>query len=214
MLLSGVATAASRFVAYDDGRGVLTALADILPAELRTGDGATTWSTWATRHDREIRARLQAGYQETIVNWLLFGTTFTSKPRVALEEFGDTSGKPRQLTDAQMADLIGDRTADLVSALANPGQDDRRLFARDLFRREGYALTTSANRLRLMQHLLALVTRIAAERAKYASDTAAIRRLDDTRTVCGSDRSSFATGASPRIRRSARTSPSKSPWRR
>jgi hypothetical protein len=40
---------------------------------------------WVERQDRAIRSRLQRGDEETIVNWLLFGTTFTKLPRVPLD---------------------------------------------------------------------------------------------------------------------------------
>ena len=36
-------------------------------------------------HDREIRSRLQRGDRDTLVNWLLLGTTFTSRPRSIIE---------------------------------------------------------------------------------------------------------------------------------
>jgi len=172
------ASAAARFATFDDVRGVLTALADVVPRELKGTDAAvgSRWSEWAGRHDREIRARLAAGDQETIINWLLFGTTFTTRPRVPLQE-GSTGAR---ISDSDLANLIGDRAADLAAALANPGRDERRLFARDLFARQGYQFGTPAERLRVIQHLLTLVTQVLTDRAKYARETEAIRKLGDT----------------------------------
>jgi hypothetical protein len=178
LLLGIAANAAARYATFDDVRQVLVALADVIPPELKQTDAAagTRWSEWAARHDREIRARLAAGDQETIINWLLFGTTFTSRPRVPL---ADTQPVGR-ISDADLANLIGDRAADLATALASPGQDERRLFARDLFVHQGYQLGKPADRLRLIQHLLTLVTQVLADRAKYARETEAIRNLPDT----------------------------------
>jgi len=181
-LLSVAVAAAPHYVAYDEVRGVLVALPGIVPAVLKGEDStlAQRWSEWARHHDAETRTRIDAGDQETIVNWLLYGTTFTAKPRVPLEEFGDTARTARQFTDAQIADLIGDRANDMVTALAAPGQDERRLFARDLFMRKGYSFANPAERLRLLQRLLTLVTQVTGDRARYAKETAAIRQLGDT----------------------------------
>ena len=181
VLLSVIASAAPRYVAYAEVSDVLTALSGLVPAELKSGDTirAGEWPDWAGRYDRRIRSRIAAGDQETVVNWLLFGTTFTKQPRVPLDELGGASPR-RRLTDVQVANLIGDRTVDLVTALANPGQDERRIFARDLFANQGYTLAAPPDRLRLIQHLLQLVTDVTTERARLAKETEAIRRLDDT----------------------------------
>jgi hypothetical protein len=181
LMLGAATTAAARYVAYDDVAVVLTALADIAPADLKHRNATLPdrWDEWARRHDGEIRARVQAGDQETIVNWLLFGTTFTKRPRVPLDDLADTSSTRQRLTDAQIAALIGDRTGDLVTALASPGQDERRLFARDLFSRQGFSMATPAERVRLIEHLLTLVTEVTRDRAKYATEAEAIRRLAD-----------------------------------
>jgi len=216
LLLSVAAAAAPHYVGYDEVRGVLTALAGIAPAALKGQDTtlAQRWAEWARQHDAETRTRIDAGDQETIVNWLLYGTTFTTKPRVPLEEFGDTTRTTRQLTDAQIADLIGDRANDMVTALAAPGQDERRLFARDLFIRQGYSLASQAERLRLLQRLLTLVTQVAGERARYAKETAASDSSATRASSSPSDRSCSGIAGSRPTRRSVRTSPSNAPWRR
>ena len=181
VVLAAGASAAARYVMYDEVAGVLTSLSGLVPPDLKNGDTVVParWPEWASRYDRQIRARLEAGDQETVFNWLLFGTTFSKRPRVPLEELGSSSST-RRMTDAQIVDLIGDRANDLVTALANPSQDERRLFARDLFARQGYAVATPADRVRLIQRLLTLVTEVIAERAKLAREAESIRRLDDT----------------------------------
>src|SRR6185295_9871108 len=102
-VLTAGASAAARYVAYDEVSGVLTSLAGLVSPDLKNGDTLlpARWPEWASRYDRQIRSRLEAGDQETIVNWLLFGTTFTKQPRVPLEELG-TSSPTRRLTDAQI----------------------------------------------------------------------------------------------------------------
>ncbi len=162
-----------RYAAFADIRGVVGQLADILPPELKVqnvSDAERAWNAWVERHDKTIRGRLQRGDEETIVNWLLFGTTFTKQPRVPLDS-------PAPGSEAQQAALIAARAADLAAALAAPGQDERRLFARQLFASQGHT-TGAEGRPRLIAHLNDLVQSVIAERARLAREIQAIREVD------------------------------------
>lgn len=174
-LLTSLVTAQARLSSYDEVRSVLAPLAEILPEPLRTASAAEmrkAWTDWAARHDRDIRSRLQRGDEETIVNWLLFGTSFTKQPRVV---FRTDSPELDQAT----SELVVARAADLAAALAAPGQDERRLFARDLFEREGLLIGTVTERARLTARLVELFQRVVRERESYARETEAIRRIPD-----------------------------------
>ena len=92
---------------------------------------------WVERHDKEIRARLEQGDEDTIVNWMLFGTSFTARPRAVL---GAVEGRHRRDREAGAAP---GRRADQRAARRSgrrrwptPGTDERRLFARALFSSE------------------------------------------------------------------------------
>src|SRR5689334_9690452 len=65
---------------YADARPVIETLRDdLLPIELRAQSAAgraAGWGGWLSRRDREIRARLDRGDEDSIVNLLLFGITF------------------------------------------------------------------------------------------------------------------------------------------
>ncbi len=162
------------FTSYAEVRRVLEPLAEILPSELRTSGPVppeAAWSAWAARHDREIRDRLERGDEDTLVNWLLFGTSFTSRARI----FVDASGSD----GAVLAQLVAARTQDLVAALQAPGSDERRLFAKRLLERKGFQLDTVAGRKLVAAHLIADVTRVAQEQARYTSELAATRQLGD-----------------------------------
>jgi hypothetical protein len=175
LLLSVVNDAQTRFASYADVRETLAALADILPPELKPGEpaqSARAWTDWVERQDRAIRSRLHRGDEETIVNWLMFGTTFTKLPRVIL----DSPGAPAN-DSAQRTKLIASRAADLAAALAMPGQDERRLFAQQLFARQGYVATSAADRSRLLAHLNDLVASVIAERADLTREIQAIRQV-------------------------------------
>src|SRR5712692_5296792 len=84
---AAAAVAPARFVRFSEARPILTELQGKLPLELNTLTPAqleTAWPGWIERHDRDIRARLEQGDEDTLVNWMLFGTSFTSRPRAVL----------------------------------------------------------------------------------------------------------------------------------
>jgi len=64
---------------YVDAKPVLEALREqLLPAELRARaprDLESIWPGWVSRHDAEIRARLDRGDEDSIISLLLFGVT-------------------------------------------------------------------------------------------------------------------------------------------
>ncbi len=123
----------------------------------------TAWPGWIERRDREIRARLDQGDEDTIVNWMLFGTTFTSRPRAVLGAVESGTAGDRDLVLRRTIELISARLDDLLTALATPGTDERRLFARALLRRKGLRVATAADRDAARNYLLAAVIRVASE---------------------------------------------------
>jgi SAM-dependent methyltransferase len=121
------------------------------------------WPEWIERHDREIRARLAQGDEDTIVNWMLFGTSFTSRPRAVLGAVEAGATSDRELVLRRTIELISARLDDLLQALAAPGTDERRLFARALLERKGLRFTTIADREAARDYLRAAVIRVANE---------------------------------------------------
>jgi len=122
----------------------------------------TAWLGWIERHDREVRARLEQGDEDTVVNWMLFGTSFTSRPRAVLGAV-ESGATDRDLVLRRTIDLISARLDDLLTALAAPGNDERRLFARALLERRGLRFTTATDRDAARKYLLAAVIRVANE---------------------------------------------------
>jgi hypothetical protein len=182
VLAAGSPTGRTEFTSYSDVRAVLEALADILPAELRSADGAqpeAAWSGWRDRHDRDIRARLERGDEDTIVNWLLFGTSFTSRPRAILD-LAPAATNAAGAAAADLSRLIAERARDLVSALVAPGNDERRLFGRRFFERQGYPVANATDRSRLVEHLRGEVTRAVREQEGYSRELVAARQLRDS----------------------------------
>jgi hypothetical protein len=69
---------------------VLDANRERLPAALKNPDAAK-WCAWTVQQDKAIRARLQQGDLDSMVNLLLFGTSFTKQPRILFENLTEAS---------------------------------------------------------------------------------------------------------------------------
>jgi hypothetical protein len=163
---AAAATAAARFVRLSEARPILTELVGKLPAgldRLTPAQMETAWPRWIEQRDREIRARLDKGDEDTIVNWLLFGTTFTSKPRAVLGAVESGAAGDRDAVLRRTIELIAARVDDLLTALATPGNDERRLFARSLLERRGLRFATPADREAARDYLRAAIIRVASE---------------------------------------------------
>ena len=173
LLVAAAAITPARFVRVHEARSILTELAGKLPPELNALTSAQqekAWPEWIARRDREIRARLEQGDEDTIVNWMLFGTSFTSKPRALLGavESGAAGNQERVLR--QTIELISARLDDLLQALTTPGNDERRLFARALLERKGLRFATAADRDAAREYLLAAVIRVANEQEQIQQE--------------------------------------------
>ncbi len=78
------------FPSYASVKPVLDGQKDRLPAELKNADEAK-WNAWSRQQDKAIRARLEQGDLDSMVNLLLFGTSFTKQPRVRIASIAEAS---------------------------------------------------------------------------------------------------------------------------
>jgi hypothetical protein len=173
---AAAAVAPARFVRFSEARPILTELAGTLPPELNDLTPAqmeTAWPGWIERKDREVRARLDQGDEDTIVNWMLFGTSFTTRPRAVLGAVESGTAGDRELVVRRTIELISARLDDLLTALAAPGNDERRLFARALLQRKGLRFATVAEREAARKYLLAAVIRVASEQEQIDQELGA-----------------------------------------
>src|SRR5262245_55016929 len=118
-------------ISYEEARPIVEAFAAnqpaMLPDELRgksSDDVRAAWAAWVSRRDADIRARLAQGDEDSLVNFLLFGVSFTRQPRATakdLARFGE--GKT-------VADVVQLRLDDMVAGIASPGTNERLKFAR------------------------------------------------------------------------------------
>ena len=114
------------FTSYASVKPVLDQPGDLLPAELRSPTEAK-WSAWSQGQDKAIRVRLQQGDLDSMVNLLLYGTSFTKQPRIKVEAF----------TEASKAGILRARVDDLVAGLRSPGDNERLTFLNGLLRSQG-----------------------------------------------------------------------------
>ncbi len=176
VVIGAAIAAPARFVRFREARSILTELQGQLPPDLKTLTAAqleTTWPAWIERHDRDIRARLERGDEDTIVNWMLFGTSFTSRPRAVLGAVESGAAGDRELVVRRTIELISARLDDLLEALAAPGTDERRLFARAVLRRHGLRVATAADKGAARDYLLEAVTRVASEQEQIDEELGA-----------------------------------------
>lgn len=159
--LSALTFAANSFKDYDDIHLVLASLSDALPQVLKSSDlpaRRKAWADWVIGHDRDIRQRLLRGDEDTMMNWLLSGTSFTRQPRAFFEVPVTSNGWSR---------LVASRVRDFISALRSTDSNERVVFARRLLRSQAYGFETNEQRARLERRLRAEVERVVAERQQY-----------------------------------------------
>jgi SAM-dependent methyltransferase len=110
-------------LSFATARPVLEALPSEVPPQLKEPNEGK-WNAWAQHEDNVVRTRLEQGALDSMVNLLLFGTSFTTQPRViTMNDFGDP--------------VVQTRVTDLVKALSNPGNNERIIFLRNLIRSRG-----------------------------------------------------------------------------
>ncbi len=158
-------------ISFPDAKPILERLAASLPPELAgkpASELESVWGDWVSRRNREIRARLERGDEDSVVNFLLFGTTFTRLPR-ALNSSDKMSG------GQQAAEIVRGRTADLIAGIASPGGNERLQFVREVVARRGIDPTTATGREQVRIYFNDLLARVAGEIDGYAREIQAVR---------------------------------------
>ena len=158
----------------EEALAVLGALAHHLPPELGDVDrlNADQWTEWTRRTDAKIRARLDTGDEDSVVNLLLYGTTFTRRPRATPGAMG---GAP---DERAIRDLMDGRLDDLVNAVEAAGSDERMQFVRHVIERHGVAVSPST-RAAVRRYLESVRSRVFNENQRYVSRLAAAAATAD-----------------------------------
>jgi SAM-dependent methyltransferase len=140
-------------VSFATVRPVLEALANELPPELKEPNEAK-WKTWAQHGDDIVRARLERGALDSMINLLLFGTSFTTHPRVITMHDSDDA-------------VVQSRLDDLLQGLRNPGKNERLSFLRDVLRRNGRDPDSSAGYKKTKTFVLENLRRVVQEQITF-----------------------------------------------
>jgi len=128
------------------------------PAELRAKTVQqieALWPGWIAREDAAIRARVNAGDEDSIVNLLLYGTTFTSAPRISERELAGIVVRQRGTgaTAFVPSPVLERRIDDFIEALASPAGNERIDLARQVIERNGMTPATAEGKRRVRTYL-------------------------------------------------------------
>ena len=146
-------TPSAEYLRHEQARPVFEALGERVPP-------LAEWPAWIAASDRATRARVTQGDEISIVNLLLFGTSFTAQPRIT----------PRQLNQAQIQKAVSARLDDFERALASADTNERLQMARRLLR----------NASPVRAHLLSLIDRAIKEGESHAQLIAQAHALGDS----------------------------------
>src|SRR6266567_2720718 len=127
-LLASLIAQTPRYIRYSD-------IADVIAAFQSSNEpvpdihDSGAWDRWVRQLDNEVRARVSKGTEDSISNLILFGTSFTSLPRLnSVEEAVDSSDR---LTPSARA-----RIDAFAAALQNPSTERIR-FASNFLKHNG-----------------------------------------------------------------------------
>ncbi len=122
------------------------------PPELKQSD-ARAFEKWAKEKDAAIRSRLAQGDLDSMVNLLLFGTSFTAQPRMTIDNLGAET----------RAGLLKARLDDLLAAIANPGSNERIAFVRTMVAGKNAGPFILENLQRVLKEKIDINARLAAQ---------------------------------------------------
>lgn len=157
VFLSTAVVAQSR-VTFEQAAPVLQAVPSNLPRALRGRSAqeiARLWPSWVGRHDRDVRARLERGDEDSLVNFWLYGTSFTSQPPAV--------ARASPLSAAALDVIIKDRLEDLLDRVTRPGDNERLQFARRMLAARNADPTDAPSRERARRVLLDIRQRMIRE---------------------------------------------------
>jgi hypothetical protein len=179
LALTGAAAPATTNIPYADAKPIFESLrADLHPGDLRSKtvtEIEAAWPDWVVRHDAAIRARIERGDDDSIVNLLLFGVTFTKQPRIRESVIGKLA------VDGRSADVVRDpivraRITDLVAAIASSGATNERLqVAREMIERRGVDPTAAAARAKIRDYLETETVRVVSELESRAKQVTTLK---------------------------------------
>ena len=152
-LASGAGEVRVRYLRFDEVQETLRLNADSgLPGSEIAESAA--WDAWVRTRDAEVRSRVDRGIEDSISNLILYGTSFTSLPRV--ESVERASSESGELAPATIA-----RIHALALALPSAAKNERVRFVRDFLARQEIAKNSEE------RYFAENLRRFIAEQAAY-----------------------------------------------
>jgi hypothetical protein len=162
------------FLPLAEARPILDDFAGELPSGLDAQPSATSWFEWETARDREIRSRLKRGDADSIVNLVLFGTSFTNRPRLTAKQ-----AEAAEDNAEAVAHLHLSRIQDFAKAIARPGRNERLQFAAAWLKENGADPAGPAADKRIEAVLLENTLRVRREQRAYSHAIEAAKQKGD-----------------------------------
>jgi hypothetical protein len=161
----GESSVRPEFISLESAQPVLKGVEDALPPDLKAAGpmDATRWTAWVQRKDREVRDRLIRGEEDTLVNLLRFGVTFTKEYRIDdefLARYGESS---------LVNSFAENRANDLIRAWRSPHPSEGLMEMRTFVEQHGHSLETAQQRMETRKYLLDNLARLRDEYLKYKS---------------------------------------------
>jgi hypothetical protein len=164
----------AEYISLESAQPIFNAMGDELPADLKAASPLDTakWLAWVQSKDREVRDRLVRGEEDTLVNLLRFGVTFTREYRIDdayLARYGQSS-----LVNA----FAENRAHDLIRAWTAPNPSPGLIDMRAFVEKHGHSLKTPRERSETKKYLLDSLARLRDEFLKYKSQPKDERRFE------------------------------------
>ena len=169
----GQSSVPAEFMSLESAQPVLKGMRDALPPDLKDAGtlDASKWSAWVQFKDREVRNRLIRGEEDTLVNLLRFGVTFTKEYRID-DEFLVRYGQSSLVNS-----FAENRANDLIQAWRGPNPSEGLLEMRTFVEKLGHSLRTARERMETKKYLLDSLARLRDEFLKYKSQPKDERRF-------------------------------------
>jgi len=171
---------------WSEARSIVERLPDALPrslAEIPPAERPSRWAGWLATRRQALVARVAQGDVDSVVNLLLFGTSFTKQPRITAKLLRDLDQRWKagdKSAQETLARQYQQRATDLVSAAADPRAGERMRDVRRVLAMHGHDVTTSNGRSTAIDYLFTNVARVREEAAKLAADLEAARSATDS----------------------------------
>jgi hypothetical protein len=134
------------------------------------------WRALAARRDSEVRGRIARGDEDSLVNLLLYGTSFTDQPRLTAESFARVP--PGEETN-YLAKVLTTRAENLVSGMASATANERLRFMRSVIEQAGFSLQSAPERQAATQYLMSNLARVRREYKEYSQRIQQARQSHD-----------------------------------